>query len=258
MSSVLLSPLDLIGARRISYTSVTGSLDAGYSNADSEPHPRTPTRHLSTLSVLSSPFGSPSGRVGMGVVGDDGVPTASALFSSRYGAFPSALALEEARHSRGDSVDSQLFTHEESEEDEGGSEDAGADRDADDGDVAGAQSRFDDAVAGVEIHVQRESMASESLRVDHVLEHGGDSSSFTAADASDYLAVDDDLLRVGESDDSRTSLYDQYYTPTVHSSRVVADLDAEEGQEASPTMVLRSVSQDLDQELSSPIRLPYV
>ena len=105
-------------------------------------------------------------------------------------------------------------------------------------------------------------MASESFRLrdNHVPEDVEDSSLFSAVSGSGYLAVDDDLLRVGEasfgSDDSMTSLYDQYYTPTVHSSRVVADLDAEELQDASPTMVLGSFSH-LDQELSSPIGLPY-
>ncbi|KAM5532945.1 hypothetical protein V8D89_013411 [Ganoderma adspersum] len=263
-SSDLLSPIDLIGARRISYTSVPGSLergdsfDSGY--AEAERRPRTPTRRLSTLSILSSPFGSPSARVGMGGVGDDGVPTASALFSPRFGAFPSALALEEARHSRGDSVDSQLFTHEEEGESDPDGEDEDADRDTETGDgLTGAQ--FEDAAADVEIHVQRQSMASDSFKDHHVPEDLEDSSLFSAVDASDYLAVDDDLLRAGEasfgSDDSMTSLYDQYYTPTVHSSRVAADLDVEEGQEASPTMVLGSFAQDVNQELSSPIGLPY-
>ncbi|KAI1791702.1 hypothetical protein LXA43DRAFT_1010141 [Ganoderma leucocontextum] len=277
-SSVLLSPIDLTGARRISDTSIPGSLergdsfDSGYAEGGGggpEPQrrsspgpapPRTP-RRLSTLSILSSPFGSPSARargaVGVGGLGDDGVPTASALFSPRFGAFPSALARdaqEEARHSRDGSVDSQLFSCED------------ADAESLDG------SQFDDAATDgdgdgdgeVEIQVQRQSMMSE-LFVDVPAELQ-DSSLFSAVNASnqEYLGVDEDLLHAGEasfgSHDSMTSLYDQYYTPTVHSSGIVAHLDAEGGQEPSPTMVIgsfpRDISRDLEQE-SSPVGLPY-
>nr|VWP02094.1 F-box and WD domain protein [Ganoderma boninense] len=272
ISSVLLSPIDLTGARRISYTSVAGSFehsfDSGY--ADAEP-PRTPTRRLSTLSILSSPFGSPSSRargaVGVGAIGENGLPTASALFSPRFSAFPNALARdaaqEEARHSRGGSVDSQLFTHE--EEDEGDSDGEDADRDAEAGDgMAGLLSQFDDAAAHVEIQVQRQSMASESFRDVHRPADLEDSSSFGAADgpSQEHLDVSDDFLRAGEasfgSDDSMASLYDQYYTPTVHSYRAVGDSAVEDGQEASPTMVLGSFVQDSDVgHESSPIGLPY-
>ena len=219
------------------------------------------------------------------MVDDDGVPTASALFSPRFAAFPSALAREaqeEATHSRGDSVDSQVFAHEDADADVSASV-----RVRDGHDLAGSQlggAAKDGSEHGdveipvqVQVHVQRQSAASDAPNLRAVPAAFEENSSlFGVGDAADsdyhrYLAVDDDLLRAGEasfgSDDSMASLYDQYYTPTVHSSRPVPDLDAgeeeeEEGREASPTMVLGSFLRDADmlrelEQEASPVGLPY-
>ncbi|TBU65267.1 hypothetical protein BD310DRAFT_1060 [Dichomitus squalens] len=216
ISSGLLSPIDLTGARRISFASIPGALereesfDSGYAEfSGPEPMRRSPPRsprRLSTLSILSSPFGSPSARMAQAGAGA-GV---SGLFSPRFGAFTNSLTRDahdgESGHSRNDSVDSQQFTREDAE---------------------------------VAIQVQRQSGASfEDIPADPE-----ESSLFSALNASEFLGAEDDLLHAGEasfgSDDSMASLYDQYYTPTTH-TRSVPDGEGEGEQEASPTVMFRS------------------
>lgn len=210
-SSGLLSPIEISGARRISFASIGSSVeressfDSGYAEGPEPLHrspPRSP-RRFSTLSILSSPFGSPSARV-LGGAGYNGfepvIPSASAFFSPRFGSFPTTLAQERhddersaigSRHSRDDSVDSMQFTRE-----------------------SNAGSQFEDAITDEEVNIQ--------IRPSSTTVIPEDSSLFRSTMSSDCLGVDEDFFRVGEasfgSDDSMTSLYDQYYTPTIHSA----------------------------------------
>ncbi|KAJ2972739.1 hypothetical protein NUW54_g12201 [Trametes sanguinea] len=130
ISSGLLSPIEITSLPPISlprHAPITReeSFDSGYADGPAplclSPPTRSP-RRVSTLSLLSSPFGSPSARV---LRADPAVTPAAALFSPRFGAFPTNLEegpqgdahrVEDARHSRNDSVDSL-----------GASEDAGSD-----------------------------------------------------------------------------------------------------------------------------------
>ena len=215
MSSGLLSPIEISSAPPISFPRYGSfiredSLDSGYAEGP-EPlrmsPPRTPTRRMSTLSILSSPFGSPSARMLFGTAFDPAAPSASALISPRFNSFPSSIA-DDARHSRDGSVDS--FQVPEREE------------------PSFTSSQFSDADEedvnpGYDIQV--EAPASVAPRPSSIItEVPEESSLFQVGSSSDYLGVGDDTLRIGDasfgSDDSMTSLYDQYYTPTVHSTNL--------------------------------------
>ncbi|RDX47006.1 hypothetical protein OH76DRAFT_801606 [Lentinus brumalis] len=210
MSSGLLSPIEISSApisfpRYGSFMAREDSVDSGYAEGP-EPlrasPPRSP-RRISTLSILSSPFGSPSARGLFGSGFDQAAPTASALFTPRFGSFPASFS-DDARHSRDGSVDSLQFTSEEPS-------------------VSGSQ--FADADSSAEYDIQVEEPSSIVHRQSSsISEAPEDSSLFQLGSSSDYLAVGDDTLRVSEasfgSDDSMASLYDQYYTPTVHSTKL--------------------------------------
>ena len=202
-SSGLLSPIDFTASffpRHSILSQHDSSFDSGYADGP-EPMrmspPRTP-RRMSTLSVLSLPFGSPSARgiFGGPANGTFDAPPTSALFSPRFGAFPVHPPDEErrseVRHSRDDSVDSILLALEQDEV------------------------HISAHSSPVEIQVEEPS----ALAYDHTanaVDEAGDSVLFSA---SDYLGPGDDSLRVSDasfgSDESMTSLYDQYYTPTIH------------------------------------------
>ncbi|RPD71519.1 hypothetical protein L226DRAFT_177053 [Lentinus tigrinus ALCF2SS1-7] len=209
-SSGLLSPIEISSAPPISFPRYGSfiredSLDSGYAEGPQPLHmspPRTPTRRMSTLSILSSPFGSPA-RVLFGSGVDPRAPSASALISPRFGSFPSSIA-DDARHSRDGSVDSLQFTNEDTS-------------------LTGSQFADADSNAGYDIQVEEPSSVAHhpSSSLTDVPE---ESSLFQLGSSSDYLAVGDDTFRIGDasfgSDDSMTSLYDQYYTPTVHSTNL--------------------------------------
>ncbi|OSD08316.1 hypothetical protein PYCCODRAFT_10295 [Trametes coccinea BRFM310] len=230
ISSGLLSPIEITSLPPISlprHAPITReeSFDSGYADGPAplclSPPARSP-RRVSTLSLLSSPFGSPSSRV---LRADPGAAPAAALFSPRFGAFPTNLEQasqgsahqgEDSRHSRSDSVDS-LDT----------SEDVGSD----------GEERVNRPIFDVSIEGDPPSPSPARTRQSDVPEG---SSLFRAVHSPVYPPVDEASLRPGEpsfgEDDTMSSLYDQYYTPTTHSFR----LQPPAAQETSPATLVGS------------------
>ncbi|OBZ69317.1 hypothetical protein A0H81_10963 [Grifola frondosa] len=94
--SGLLSPIELAPSPPLClptehYIDRDDSIDSGYADGWTGPTPlkRTPPRRLSTLSLLSSPFGTPSSRVLSAHFGnfDPSAPPAAAVFSPTFAAF---------------------------------------------------------------------------------------------------------------------------------------------------------------------------
>ncbi|OJT10928.1 hypothetical protein TRAPUB_12549 [Trametes pubescens] len=231
-SSGLLSPIEFTPAPPISLPRSTmisreESFDSGYADGPAPlalSPPRSPHR-MSTFSLLSSPFGSPSARRVLRF--DPTASSAAALFSPRFGAFPSTLDQEQDsndhgsgvfRHSRGDSIDTLDSIH-------------GI------GPTVGAEVEHpiaDDFTAEIEAH----SSPSPSRTRHSSIPEG--SSLFRALHSPVYSPVDEDSLRPGEpsfgEDDTMSSLYDQYYTPTIHTQLIPPPV----AQEASPTPLVDS------------------
>ncbi|KAI0351507.1 hypothetical protein OH77DRAFT_1429569 [Trametes cingulata] len=232
-SSGLLSPIEITPAPPISlprHATVAReeSFDSGYADGPVPlclSPPRSPHR-MSTLSILSSPFGSPSARV---LRFDPTAAPAAALFSPRFGTFPSNLQQDQAavesatgepRHGRGDSVDSLDFS-------EG----------LVSGVVANAEeSDFDLFATAVAQSPTLSATQSQQLSVPE------GSSLFRAVHSPVYPPVPEETLRPGEpsfgEDDTMTSLYDQYYTPTIHT----APLQPPPAQDATPATLVDSHS----------------
>ncbi|KAI0374638.1 hypothetical protein BV20DRAFT_1048686 [Pilatotrama ljubarskyi] len=229
-SSGLLSPIEITPAPPISLprhatVSREESFDSGYADGPVPlclSPPRSPHR-MSTLSILSSPFGSPSARV---LRFDPAAAPAAALFSPRFGTFPplsrqdqetAEHAPGELRHHRGDSVAS-LDLSEESVSDF----------------LATAERVIDVFYTGV----APSSVQSTTMSQQSTIPEG--SSLFRAVHSPVYPPVPDDTLRPGEpsfaEDDTMTSLYDQYYTPTTHT----VPLQPPPVQEGSPTTLVGS------------------
>ncbi|KAH9928489.1 uncharacterized protein BXZ73DRAFT_102330 [Epithele typhae] len=172
--------------------------------------PRSP-RRMSTLSILSSPFGSPSRRTIHGNTGFD-PPSASTLFSPRFGAFPIQPSQSDedrqsnTRPSRSDSVDSFLLSSEEPNS------------------------------SSVEIHIDGPSNVSgprapvllDEDDTAEAVEPEDMMAEYHTASASDFLIANSADTSF-ESDESMSALYEGYYTPTIRTGNVgVAIAEPEE------------------------------
>lgn len=230
-SSGLLSPIEFTPAPPISLPRSTmvsreESFDSGYADGPAPlalSPPRSPHR-MSTFSLLCSPFGSPSARV---LRFDPTASSAAALFSPRFGAFPSTVDEEQEpndrgsgvfRRGRGDSIDTLDSIH-------GMGPTIGAEVE---------RSVTDDFSAEIEAH----SSPSPSRTRHSSIPEG--SSLFRAVHSPVYPTVDEDSLQPGEpsfgEDDTMSSLYDQYYTPTIHTQLIQPPVT----QEASPKLLADS------------------
>ncbi|KAI0647575.1 hypothetical protein C8Q79DRAFT_1009653 [Trametes meyenii] len=221
-SSGLLSPIEITAAPPISFPRHAAiareeSFDSGYADGPSplcRSPPRSP-RRMSTLSILSSPFGSPSARVHRF---DASMAPAAALFSPRFGTFPPIPEQEHqadglnARHSRGDSIDSLDLSQE----------------------VAFSSEAEPVEQPATDVFGPAREPSPTSTRHSSIPEG---SSLFRAVHSPVYPPVDEAALRPGEpafgEDDTMTSLYDQYYTPTSHSFHLQPT-----AQEASPATLI--------------------
>ncbi|KAI0672690.1 hypothetical protein C8Q78DRAFT_1077035 [Trametes maxima] len=222
-SSGLLSPIEITPAPPISFPRHAAiareeSFDSGYADGPS-PLSRTPPRsprRMSTLSILSSPFGSPSARVHRF---DASVAPAAALFSPRFGAFPPIPEQDyqaddrTTRHSRGDSIDSLDLSQE-----------------------VPFDAEADAEQPAVDVFGPAREPSPTSTRHSSIPEG---SSLFRADHSPVYPPIDEATLLPGEpafgEDDTMTSLYDQYYTPTSHSFHLQPT-----AQDASPTTLIGS------------------
>ncbi|KAI0332599.1 hypothetical protein GY45DRAFT_458317 [Cubamyces sp. BRFM 1775] len=233
-SSGLLSPIEITPAPPISLprhapVSREESFDSGYADGPVPmclSPPRSPHR-MSTLSILSSPFGSPSARV---LRFDNTTAPAAALFSPRFGSFPpldqrpqvDRQSGSSTGHFRGDSVDTLDATQEEAEPVE-----------------VRAVASTDDVV-----HVEVTKAVIDGPPSPSPTRHSSipeGSSLFRPVHSPVYPPVDESSLRPGEpsfaEDDTMSSLYDQYYTPTTHSVQLLPPA----AQETSPATLVGSV-----------------
>ncbi|KAH9848863.1 hypothetical protein C2E23DRAFT_410496 [Lenzites betulinus] len=230
-SSGLLSPIEIapsppINLPRHATVSREESFDSGYADGPVQ-LPRSPPRRenrMSTLSILSSPFGSPSTR--MRRYEQMAGPGAATLFSPRFGTFPTHSEQEQedtngfTRHGRGSSVDT-------------------LDSISDVAPRFGEQpepSPTDVFVSEVPAFTSPRSPTRHSS-----IPEG--SFLFRTAHSPVYAPIDEGTLRPGEpafgEDDTMTSLYDQYYTPTIHTQPLLLTSAA---HEASPTTLAGSIS----------------
>ncbi|KAJ8480779.1 hypothetical protein ONZ51_g6434 [Trametes cubensis] len=235
-SSGLLSPIEITPAPPISLprhapVSREESFDSGYADGPGPmclSPPRSPHR-MSTFSILSSPFGSPSARV---LRFDNAAAPAAALFSPRFGSFPSLdqrpqvdrQSGSNAGHIRSDSVDTLDATQEETEPVEARA-------------VASTTNAVH--VEVTEAVIEDPSSPSPPHTRHSSIPEG--SSLFRAVHSPVYPPIDESSLRPGEpsfaEDDTMSSLYDQYYTPTTHSIQLLPPA----AQEASPATLVGSV-----------------
>ncbi|KAI8982901.1 hypothetical protein BD414DRAFT_87962 [Trametes punicea] len=218
ISSGLLSPIEITPAPPISlprHAPVTReeSFDSGYADGPVPlclSPPRSPHR-MSTLSLLSSPFGSPSARV---LRFDPAAAPAAALFSPRFGVFPSTVEHDSPAgvhtaadpwraswHARSDSVNT-LDTL---------------------GDALHEAQTGHSTVDVLGVIAENGPPSTSPTPVRHASIPEG-SSLFRPVHSPVYPPVDEASLRPGEpsfgEDDTMTSLYDQYYTPTTHTAHL--------------------------------------
>ncbi|KAI0780397.1 hypothetical protein BD413DRAFT_607710 [Trametes elegans] len=210
-SSGLLSPIEITPAPPISLprhvVALEESIDSGYADGPAPmcaTPPRSP-RRVSTLSLLSSPFGSPSARV---LRFDPSAAPVAALFSPRFGSFSQELGDHGTEpgpgpsHSRHGSVDTLDLPQEVNYP---------ADTETEHPAVDGFDTEVAAASSPSPVHTRHSSVPEGS-------------SLFRAVHSPVYPPLDESMLQPGDpsfgEDDTMSSLYDQYYTPTTHSTQI--------------------------------------